>query len=126
MRAYRGRSVAPVAWQRARRPDPRMVPIELASGIPAILILGCCEALRILGDPEHFPADPRAWESSIPEGCPVMPIMEWGPSNLQGPADRPTAAYIGSRASSSAATANPMPRLAPVTSALLPAKFQLM
>ncbi|MGW4350985.1 cytochrome P450 [Nocardia sp. NPDC004582] len=76
-----------------------MAPIELADGTPATLILGYREALRILGDPEHFPADPRAWEPTIPEGCPVMPVMEWGPvdaADTGGPTHR--AAYLAAMA----------------------------
>ncbi|WP_157514237.1 cytochrome P450 [Nocardia concava] len=55
------------------------MPVELAPGVPAALVLSYRDALRILGDPEHFPADPRAWQNTIPEHCPVMPLMEWGP-----------------------------------------------
>ncbi|MFE5285889.1 cytochrome P450 [Nocardia sp. NPDC056611] len=67
------------AYEDLRRRYGPVAPIELAAGIPAVLVLGYREALRILGDPERFPADSRAWESTIPESCPVMPIMEWGP-----------------------------------------------
>ncbi|MFF0636506.1 cytochrome P450 [Nocardia sp. NPDC004151] len=67
------------AYEDLRRRYGPVAPIELAAGIPAVLVLGYREALRILGDPERFPADSRAWEETIPESCPVMPIMEWGP-----------------------------------------------
>ncbi|MEU1204199.1 cytochrome P450 [Nocardia sp. NPDC005825] len=67
------------AYEDLRRRYGPVAPIELAAGIPATLVLGYREALRILGDPERFPADPGTWESTIPESCPVMPIMEWGP-----------------------------------------------
>lgn len=87
------------AYEDLRRRYGPVAPIELATGVPATLILGYREALRILGDPEHFPADPRAWEPSIPEGCPVMPIMEWGPVESAG-AGRSThrAAYLAAMA----------------------------
>ncbi|WP_433672934.1 cytochrome P450 [Nocardia sp. CA-136227] len=68
------------AYEDLRRRYGPVAPIELAAGVPATLVLGYREALRILGDPQHFPADSRAWEPTIPERCPVMPIMEWGPA----------------------------------------------
>ncbi|MFQ6398529.1 cytochrome P450 [Nocardia sp. KC 131] len=54
-------------------------PVELAPGVPATLVIGYREAVRILHDPEHFPADPRVWERSIPDSCPVKPMMRWYP-----------------------------------------------
>ncbi|MVU80405.1 cytochrome P450 [Nocardia sp. ET3-3] len=47
------------AYEDLRRRYGPVAPIELADGVPATLVLGYREALRILGDPEHFPADPR-------------------------------------------------------------------
>src|SRR5690606_24051841 len=41
------------------------------------------QARRILNDPLHFPADPRAWEKLIPTSCPVRPMMEWRPNALR-------------------------------------------
>lgn len=65
-----------------------LAPIELAPGVPATLVLGYDTALRILHDPEHFPADPRTWERFVPEDCPVLPMMRWVPAarNNTGPA----------------------------------------
>lgn len=56
-----------------------VVPLELAPGVPATLIIGYREALQILSDPLHFPADPRAWQSGHISGCPVLPTMGWRP-----------------------------------------------
>ncbi|MGN2641023.1 cytochrome P450 [Nocardia takedensis] len=60
-----------------------LVPVELAPGVPATLVIGYWTALRILHDPEHFPADPRQWERGIPSGCPVLPMMQWRPNALR-------------------------------------------
>jgi cytochrome P450 len=60
-----------------------MVPIELAPGVPATLVLGYHTALQILNDPDHFPADPRAWQDSVPEDSPVRPMLQWYPNALR-------------------------------------------
>ncbi|RDI54457.1 cytochrome P450 [Nocardia mexicana] len=57
-----------------------MVPVELAPGVPATLVVGYRTALQVLNDPEHFPADPRRWQRNIPSDCPILPMMEWRPS----------------------------------------------
>ncbi|WP_245546115.1 cytochrome P450 [Nocardia higoensis] len=60
-----------------------LAPIWLAPGVPATLVLGYRTALNILHDPDHFPADPRAWEHDIPPDCPVLPMMQWRPNALR-------------------------------------------
>ncbi|MEU1997247.1 cytochrome P450 [Nocardia gamkensis] len=60
-----------------------LVPIELAPDVPATLVIGYAAALRILNDPERFPADPRYWQNSIPADSPVRPMMEWNPTVLR-------------------------------------------
>lgn len=57
-----------------------LVPVELAPGVPATLVIGYYQALRILNDPDRFPADPRIWEKNIPHDCPVLPILQWRPT----------------------------------------------
>lgn len=57
-----------------------LAPVELAPGLPATLVIGYSTAVRILNDPEHFPADPRIWQQTIPETCPVPPMMGWLPA----------------------------------------------
>ncbi|MQY19943.1 cytochrome P450 [Nocardia macrotermitis] len=71
------------AYREMRRRYGSMVPIELAPGVPATLVIGYHTALRILNDPDHFPADPRIWERTVPEDCPVRPIMQWYPNVLR-------------------------------------------
>ncbi|MFJ5635117.1 cytochrome P450 [Streptomyces goshikiensis] len=64
------------------------VPVDLAPGLPATLVIGYEQARRILNDEDHFPADPRNWEQTVPHTCPVRPMMEWRPNALRsaGPA----------------------------------------
>ena len=60
-----------------------LVPIWLAPEVPATLVIGYRTALRLLHDPEHFPADPRAWERDVPPECPVLPMMQWRPNAVR-------------------------------------------
>ncbi|WP_228001002.1 cytochrome P450 [Nocardia australiensis] len=57
-----------------------LVPVEIAAGVPATLVIGYREALRILADPFHFPSDPRAWRSTVAAQCPVLPMMQDRPA----------------------------------------------
>ncbi|WP_245560547.1 MULTISPECIES: cytochrome P450 [Nocardia] len=68
------------AWMRAQGP---MVPVELAHGVPATLVVRYHTALRILRDPERFPADPRRWQHTMPAGCPIAPMIEYRPNALR-------------------------------------------
>lgn len=67
-------------FQKMREKYGSMAPIELAPGVPATLVLGYHTAIRILQDPEHFPADPRTWQQTIPADSPIRPAMEWCPN----------------------------------------------
>ncbi|ELS55777.1 cytochrome P450 [Streptomyces viridochromogenes] len=71
------------AYQRMREHFGPLVPVDLAPGVPATLVVGYEEARRILGDPQRFPADPRRWQTSVPDTCPVRPMMEWRPNALR-------------------------------------------
>ncbi|MGF6884914.1 cytochrome P450 [Nocardia sp. GAS34] len=68
------------AWMRAQSP---LVPVELAPGVPATLVVRYRAALRILNDPERFPADPRRWQLTMPSGCPIAPMVQWRPNALR-------------------------------------------
>jgi cytochrome P450 len=68
------------AYQEMRRHHGSLVPVEIAPGVPATLVIGYREALHILSDPTRFPADPRVWQAKVPAGCPVLPMMEWRPN----------------------------------------------
>jgi cytochrome P450 len=64
-----------------------MAPVELAPGVPATLVLRYHTAVRILHDPQHFPADPRTWEANVPADCPVLPVLQWRPNALRSTGD---------------------------------------
>lgn len=71
------------AYQRMRDEFGPLVPVDLAPCVPATLVVGYEEARRILGDPQRFPADPRRWQLSVPDVCPIRPMMEWRPNALR-------------------------------------------
>lgn len=66
-----------------RRRFGALAPVELAPNVPATLVLRYHTALRILNDPDRFPADPRVWERDIPSDCPIRPMMEWRPNPIR-------------------------------------------
>ncbi|WP_256667936.1 cytochrome P450 [Nocardia cyriacigeorgica] len=66
-----------------RRDYGPLVPIEMWPGVPATLVTKYRTAVRILNDPEHFPADPRAWQKTVPSDIPIMPMVEWRPNALR-------------------------------------------
>jgi cytochrome P450 len=65
------------AYREMRRQYGSLVPVDLSPGVPATLVIGYHTAVRILNDPDHFPADPRAWQKDIPGECPILPMLEW-------------------------------------------------
>lgn len=71
------------AYREMRNRHGSLVPIDLAPDVPATLVIGYEAAVRILNDPERFPADPRVWQTSIPPDSPVKPMMEWYPNALR-------------------------------------------
>ncbi|MET7768427.1 cytochrome P450 [Nocardia sp. NPDC005366] len=56
-----------------------LVPVELAPGVSATLVISYRTAVQILNDPDRFPADPRTWQQSVPSDCPILPLLEWRP-----------------------------------------------
>ncbi|PXX52849.1 cytochrome P450 [Nocardia tenerifensis] len=71
------------AYREMRRQYGSLVPVNLAPDVPATLVIGYHTALRILNDPEHFPADPRTWQKGVPGECPILPMLEWRPNALR-------------------------------------------
>lgn len=67
-------------YREMRRRYGSLVPVDLAPGVPATLVIGYRTALSILNDPDRFPVDPRAWETSVPPDCPVLPVFRWRPN----------------------------------------------
>ncbi|WP_157103660.1 cytochrome P450 [Nocardia harenae] len=66
-------------YRTMREAHGALVPVELAPGVPATLVIGYRTGLGILNDPEHFPADPRPWQATVPPDCPVLPVLQWRP-----------------------------------------------
>ncbi|MFQ6394473.1 cytochrome P450 [Nocardia sp. KC 131] len=71
------------AYREMRKRYGSLVPVDLAPGVPATLVIGYYTAVRIFNDQEHFPADPRIWQQDIPAECPVLPMMQWRPNALR-------------------------------------------
>ncbi|MFF0543810.1 cytochrome P450 [Nocardia thailandica] len=71
------------AYREMRRRFGSLVPVDLAPGVPATLVIGYHTAVRILNDPDHFPADPRMWQRNIPPDCPVLPMLTFRPTALR-------------------------------------------
>ncbi|WP_084531896.1 cytochrome P450 [Nocardia miyunensis] len=67
------------AYAEMRQRYGSLAPVELAPGVPATLVISYRAAVRILNDPEHFPADPRTWQQTVPQDSPILPLMEWRP-----------------------------------------------
>ncbi|WP_405138047.1 cytochrome P450 [Nocardia sp. NBC_01388] len=71
------------AYAEMRGIHGELAPVEVASGVPATLVTGYHAARHIFGNPAHFPADPRLWQSTIPAGCPALPMMQWRPNAIR-------------------------------------------
>ncbi|MGY1900909.1 cytochrome P450 [Nocardia gipuzkoensis] len=71
------------AYREMRARYGSMAPVELAPGVSATLVLSYHTAVRIMHDPEHFPADPRTWQANVPADCPVLPVLEWRPNAMR-------------------------------------------
>ncbi|MBF6176793.1 cytochrome P450 [Nocardia blacklockiae] len=75
------------AYREMRERFGSLVPVWLAPGVPATLVIGYRHAVQILADDEQFPADPRAWQRGVPEGCPVKPLLEHRDNALRNAGD---------------------------------------
>ncbi|MGW0181257.1 cytochrome P450 [Nocardia sp. NPDC003345] len=67
----------------AMRHHGPLVPIELAPGVPATLVIGYQVAMQILNDEPHFPADPRRWEKNAPADSPMVPMLGYRQNALR-------------------------------------------
>ncbi|WP_330252122.1 cytochrome P450 [Nocardia sp. NBC_00565] len=67
------------AYREMRTQYGSLVPVDLAPGVPATLVIGYYTAIRVLHDHDHFPADPRTWQKNIPADCPILPMLGWRP-----------------------------------------------
>jgi cytochrome P450 len=77
-------AIAPyAAYERMRQGGRTLAPVELAPNVPATLVIGYHTAVRVLNDPDRFPADPRVWEKSLPDDHPLLPMLGWRPNALR-------------------------------------------
>ncbi|WFB06987.1 cytochrome P450 [Streptomyces sp. LX-29] len=64
----------------------QVVPVELAPGVQANLVLGYQAALEVLRSPEKFGKDARRWKAladgRVPPDSPVVPMMHYRPNCL--------------------------------------------
>ncbi|WP_433635522.1 cytochrome P450 [Nocardia sp. CA-120079] len=63
-----------------RRYHPSLVPVDLDPNVRATLVISHATAVRILNDPEHFPSDPREWQTTVPQDTPVRAMMAYFPA----------------------------------------------
>ncbi|UGT43364.1 cytochrome P450 [Nocardia yamanashiensis] len=71
------------AYARMRRQYGSLVPVDMWPGVPATLVIDYATAVRILGDSDHFPADPSTWQKSVPADCPILPMVEARPNAIR-------------------------------------------
>jgi cytochrome P450 len=71
------------AYALMRQRHGALVPVDLAPGVPATLVIGYRAALRILHDDDHFRADPRKWQQTAPADSAIMPVVGWRPNALR-------------------------------------------
>ncbi|WP_280489970.1 cytochrome P450 [Nocardia carnea] len=66
-------------YREARARFGALAPGLLAPDVPVTVVIGYDTALRILRNPEQFPADPRGWQRTAAAGCPMRPALEYRP-----------------------------------------------
>ncbi|MCC3328275.1 cytochrome P450 [Nocardia abscessus] len=81
------REFAADPWRAYREMRDRygaLVPVELAPGLPATLVIDYRTAITILNDHEHFSADPREWQQNLQgRHWPILPMVEYRPNALR-------------------------------------------
>jgi cytochrome P450 len=72
-------------YERLRAHGPA-APVELAPGVPAMLVISYATALEVLKNPSLFARDSRRWrdrnEGRIPKDSPILPMMDYRPNAL--------------------------------------------
>lgn len=74
------------SYERMRREHGNVVPVEIAPGIEAWLVIGHRELLHLTRDEQYFSHDPRRWtplrDGRVPADSPLMPLVGWRPALL--------------------------------------------
>ncbi|MGY1943912.1 cytochrome P450 [Nocardia asiatica] len=63
------------AYREMRKQYRSLVPVWLAPGVAATLVIGYRTALQIMHDEKHFPADPSRWEERADPGSSVFEVL---------------------------------------------------
>lgn len=76
----------PALYERMRRDHGPVVPVAIAPGIEAWLVLGHRELLHLTRDEQYFSHDPRRWtplrDGRVPPDSPLIPLVGWRPALL--------------------------------------------
>ncbi|MFH8979848.1 cytochrome P450 [Streptomyces varsoviensis] len=77
---------AAALYERMRAEHGPVVPVSLAPGLDAWLVVGHRELLHLTRDEQYFSHDPRRWtplrEGRVPRDSPVLPMVGWRPALL--------------------------------------------
>jgi len=68
-------------YRRLRAHGP-LAPVRIAPGIDALLVTDYQAAVDLLRDTDTFTKDPRAWQATVPEDSPVLPMLAYRPTAL--------------------------------------------
>ncbi|MFF8618056.1 cytochrome P450 [Streptomyces sp. NPDC015350] len=68
-------------YLRLREHGP-LAPVRIAPGIDALLVTDYQAAVDLLRDTHTFTKDPRAWQATVPEDSPVLPVLGHRPTAL--------------------------------------------
>ncbi|MFB7917506.1 cytochrome P450 [Streptomyces sp. NPDC056061] len=68
-------------YRRLREHGP-LAPVRLAPGIDALLVTDYQAAVDLLRDTHTFTKDPRAWQATVPDDSPVLPMLGYRPTAL--------------------------------------------
>ncbi|MFB6818131.1 cytochrome P450 [Streptomyces sp. NPDC056347] len=68
-------------YRRLREHGP-LAPVRLAPGIDALLVTDYQAAVDLLRDTHTFTKDPRAWQATVPDDSPVLPVLGYRPTAL--------------------------------------------
>ncbi|MEU2672351.1 cytochrome P450 [Streptomyces sp. NPDC007164] len=68
-------------YRRLREHGP-LAPVRLAPGIDALLVTDYQAAVDLLRDTHTFTKDPRAWQATVPDDSPVLPVLGHRPTAL--------------------------------------------
>ncbi|MFG3526633.1 cytochrome P450 [Streptomyces sp. NPDC047917] len=68
-------------YRRLREHGP-LAPVRIAPGIDALLVTDYQAAVDLLRDTHTFTKDPRAWQATVPEDSPILPVLGHRPTAL--------------------------------------------